>query len=44
MHQVVLFHRELSYIKLLLMIQMQILVSDVHRDHLGSTEVTNRFC
>ena len=43
MHQVWLFYHELSYIRLLLMIQVQILVDNINRGHLGSTKVTNRF-
>ena len=33
----------MSYIRPLLMIQVQILVGDLHRGYLGSPEVTNRF-
>ena len=33
------FYNELSYVQLLLMIQIQILVSDLHRVHLGSYDV-----
>ena len=42
-HQVRLFYHELSYIRLLLMIQLQILVGVLDIGHLGSPEVTNRF-
>ena len=42
-HQVRLFCYESSHIRLLLMIQPQILAGDPHRGHLGSPEVTNRF-
>ena len=34
-HQVQLFYHELTYITLFLMIQIQILVGDLHRDHWG---------
>ena len=37
------FYHELSYIRLLLMIQLQILVGVLDIGHLGSPEVTNRF-
>ena len=43
MHQVWLFYHELSYIRLLLIFQVQILVGDPHRGNLGSPEITNRF-
>ena len=42
-HQTQSLYHQLSYIRLLLMIQVQILVGDLHRGHLWSTEVTNRF-
>ena len=41
-NQVRLFYHELIYIRLLLIIQMQILVGDLHGAHLGSTKVTNK--
>ena len=43
MHQVRLFYHELSYIMSLLMIEVQILVVNSYRSHLGSPEVTNMF-
>ena len=33
------FYHELSYVRLLLMIQVQLLVSDLHRGHMGSYDV-----
>ena len=38
-HQARLFYHELSYIWVLLMIQVQILVGDLHRGHLGSYDI-----
>ena len=38
-HQDHLFYHELYYVRVLLMIQVQILVSDVDRGHLGSYDV-----
>ena len=38
-HQARLFYHELSYVKLLLMTQGQILADDLHRGHLGSYDV-----
>ena len=42
-HQARIFYDELNWIRLLLMHQVQILVRDLHRDHLGSPEVTTCF-
>ena len=42
-HQVRLFYHELNRVRLLLMHQVLILVSNIHRGHLGSPKVTNRF-
>ena len=39
MHQDQLFYHELSYVRVLLMIQLQILVGDLDRGHLGSYHV-----
>ena len=36
-------YHKLSYISLLLIIQVQLLIGDLHRGHLGSPEVTSRF-
>ena len=41
-HQVQLLYHELSYIRLLLVIQVQILVGDLHGGHLGSAVVPSR--
>ena len=38
-HQVRLFYHELSYVRLFLMIQVQILVDELHRGHLASYDV-----
>ena len=38
-HQARLFYHELSYVRLLLMIQVQILVGDLHGGHLVSYDV-----
>ena len=38
-HHVRLFYHELSYVRALLMIQVQLLVDDLHRGHLGSYDV-----
>ena len=38
-HQAQLFYHELSYARLLVMIQVQTLVGDLHRGHLGSDDV-----
>ena len=43
MHQIPLFYPEWSYIRPLLMIPVNILVGDLHRGHLGSSEGTNKF-
>ena len=45
-HQARLFYHELSYVRVLLIIQVQILIGDLHRvirGHMTSSEVTNRF-
>ena len=45
-HQARLFYHKLSYVRVLLMIQVQILIGDLHRvtwGHMTSSEVTNRF-
>ena len=45
-HQARLFYHELRYVRVMLMIQVQILVADLHRGYLGSYDVirgTNRF-
>ena len=42
-HQVRQLYLELSHIRLLLMIHVQILGGDLHRGHLGSDDFTNRF-
>ena len=38
-YQARLFYHELRYVKTLLMAQVQILVGDLHRSHLGSYDV-----
>ena len=38
-HQARLFYDKLSYVRLLLMIQVKILVGNLHRGHLGSYDV-----
>ena len=38
-HQGRLFYNELNYARLVLMIQVQILIGDLHRGHLGSYDV-----
>ena len=42
-HQALLFYHELSYVGVLLMIQVQILVSDLDRGHLGSYDVIRSY-
>ena len=37
------YKTDVLFFLLILMIQIQILVGDFHRGHLGSTEVTNMF-
>ena len=42
-HQIRSLYHQLTYIRLLLMIQVKFVVGEPQRSHLRSTEVTNRF-